>query len=275
MFLFLTLPVLAQYDRIDSLLLDVFGNDNMLDHVLYRPSKYSYIYSGISLDNKTYYAGRELGDDMFSANGNLFMFHRTGLYFGLSGSWYSDVDPAYYSTIVSAGFRKSLNAKKTITISAACSRLFMTRQDESIEISYKNNLGAGLFLQNRWLGGSISANLLFGNETLVTFTPAVFSNIKLLRFGTFGRIYFEPEVSAFVGSETVYKTLDAVNESFSTAEKYGLLNIKAYIPVSIYFSSFNLEAGYSFNIPRTQDNFIKYPVSSFFSVSLAYLLPLK
>ena len=171
------LPALSQYDRIDSLLLDVFGNDRALNHLFDQPSASSYIYSGINCDSKTFYAGRELGDNMYSLNGNLYMFHSSGLYFGASGSWYSDLDPGYNLTGVTAGIRKPLNQKKNLSFRISYSRYFFNSADSVTENVSKNNLGAGLLLRNNLIGGRLSFNLLFGKEIGMNLTPVFFRTL--------------------------------------------------------------------------------------------------
>jgi len=272
-------PALSQYDRIDSLLLDMFGNDKALNHLFDQPSASSYIYSGINCDSKTFYAGRELGDNMYSLNGNLYMFHSGGLYFGASGSWYSDLDPGYNSTLVTAGMRKPLNKKKNLSFRASYSRFFFNTADSATEIVFNNNLGAGLLLRNNFIGGRLSFNLLFGKEIGMNLTPSIFSNITLVRFGGFGKFFLAPELSLFIGSETIeYENgssiIDPLDSPSSVTKKYGLLNTQVYIPVSVYAGNFDIEFGYSVNFPMAQDKIFTYPVSSFFSFSIGYLLPL-
>jgi len=274
------LPALSQYDRIDSLLLDVFGNDKALNHLFDQPSANSYIYSGINCDSKTFYAGRELGDNMYSINGNLYMFHSSGLYFGASGSWYSDLDPGYNFTVVTAGIRKPLNQKKNLSFRASYSRYLLNSADSVTENVSKNNLGAGLLIRNNWIGGYLSFNALFGKEFRMNLSPAIFSNITLARFGKYGKIMLSPEISLFIGAETIVNEsgnsiIDPLSSSYTITEKYGLLNTQAYLPVCVYAGSFSFEFGCSVNIPMTQDNTIRYPVNSFFSFSVGYLLPLK
>lgn len=280
MLLPLGLPALSQYDRIDSLLLEVFGNDKVFSHLFDQPSVRSYLYSGINCDSKTFYAGREIGNNMYSINGNLYMFHSSGLYFGASGSWYSDLDPGYNFTVVTAGMRKALNRKKNLSFRASYSRYLLNYADSVAGNVSKNNLGAGLLIRHRWIGGYISFNALFGEEFMMNLSPAIFSNITLAKFGKYGKIILSPEFSLFIGTETVASKngssiFDPLSSSYTITEKFGLLNTKAYLPVGVYAGNFNFELGYSVNIPITQDQTVKYPMSSFFSFSVGYLLPLK
>jgi hypothetical protein len=279
MLLLWVLPALSQYNRIDSLLLDVFENDKALNHLFDQPSASSYIYSGINCDSKTFYAGRELGENMYSINGNLYVFHSGGLYLGVSGSWYSDLDPGYNFTVATAGIRKPLNQKKNLSFRASYSRYLLNSADSSTENISKNNLGAGLSIRNNWIGGYLSLNALFGKEFSMNLSPAIYSNITLIRFGRYGEIRLVPELSLFIGSETIEyyngSIIDPLSSPSPVTEKYGLLNTQAYLPVCIYAGNFSFEFGYSMNIPMTQDNNYKYPASSFFSFSVGYLLSLK
>lgn len=280
MLLICGLPALSQYDRIDSLLLDVFGNDKALNHLFDQPSASSYIYSGITCDSKTFYAGRELGDNMYSLNGNVYMFHSSGLYFGASGSWYSDLDPGYSLTGVTAGIRKPLNQKKNLSFRISYSRYFFNSADSATENVSKNNLGGGLLLRNNWIGGLLSFNVLLGKEFSMNLSPAIYSNITLARFGGFGKILLTPELSIFIGSETIeYENgssiIDQLSSTSATTDKYGMLiNTQAYLPVCVYIGNFNIEFGCLVNIPTAQNKATTYPVSSFFSFSIGYLLSL-
>jgi hypothetical protein len=277
MILLCGLEAMAQPDRVDSLLLNVLGDDKTINRLLYPPS--FYLYSGATCNNKTFYAGRELGDNMYTINGNIYIFHSGGFYIGASGLWYSELDPGYNSTVVTAGINRPLNKKRTFSFRASYSRYFFNNTDTVTEIVYSNNLGAGLTFRNNWIGGRLSFNALFGKEFGMNLAPSVFANITLVRFGTNNKIFLAPELSAFIGSETIeYESggsiIDPQDPTYLTTDKYGLLNTQAYLPLCIYVGDFDIEIGYSLNVPTTQDNTIKYPMSSFLSFSIGYLIPL-
>src|SRR4030043_1049279 len=258
----------SQADRLDSLLDDVFGNDKEMMQLLNPRSAYCYLYSTITGDSKTYYAGRELGDNMYNINGNLYFFHSKGFFIGASGSWYSQLDPGYNTTVVSAGINTPLNQKKTLNFRASYSRYFYNNADPEIENVFNNNLGSGLSLRNNWIGGRLSFNFLFGKDFGMNFTPNIFSHITIVRFGNYNKVELAPEVSVFIGSETVeYENASSIGNppqesSTTTEDAYGLLNTQFYFPVCIYLGDFDLELGYSINIPTTQDEIYTYPVSS-------------
>ncbi len=61
---------------------------------------------------------------MYSINGNLYMFHSSGLYVGASGSWYSDLDPGYNLSAFTAGIRMPLNQKKNFEFQGFIQQVF-------------------------------------------------------------------------------------------------------------------------------------------------------
>jgi len=275
-------PAWSQADRLDSLLYDVLGNDREIKKILDPPSSYCYLYGGFAADSKTLYAGREIDEDIYALNGSLYFLHSKGFYLGASGSWYSQSDPGYRNTIATAGYLKALNKKNTMIFRASYSRYFYNFQDTSTSYAFKNNIGTSLSLKNKWIGGRLSLNFLFGEEFGMNATPSVFSRIALVRFGNHNKLQMEPEISLFMGSESVEYTsagslsghMSGSQQDFETKDVYGLLNTQFYLPVCIYLGDFDIELGYSLNIPKTQDESVTYPASSFFSISLGYLLSL-
>lgn len=272
----------AQTDRLDSLINHVLGDDREMMRFLNPPSSYCYLYSGIISDSKTFYAGREIGDNMYSVNGSIYFFHSKGFYIGASGLWYSQLDPGYNTTIVSAGFYKALNRRKSIALRTSYSRYFYSTGDYETDNVFNNNLGISISIRNSWIGTRHSFNFLFGQDFGMNFSPDIFLRIPITKFGKQNRIRIEPEASLFFGSEYVeYSVTNNLNSQhpdiqspYTTNEGYGLLNGRFYLPVCIYLGDFDIELGYSFNIPHSTDKSADYPVSSFFSVSLGYLLPL-
>lgn len=274
----LGVPVVAQSNRLDSLLLDVLGDDKRIDRLLNPPSVY--LYGAITCDTKTFYAGRELGDNMYTINGNAYLMHSRGFYIGASGAWYKGLDPAYNATVVTAGIMKALNKKKNLSFRASYSRYFYYKADSLSDNVLNNNLGVGLTLRNKWIGGRLSFNSLFGNEFGMNMSSDIFGNITLTRFGSSGKIFLAPELSLFFGSETIeYESegsmIDPLDSSYTTTDKYGLLNTRIDLPICVYAGDFDIEFSYSVNIPATKENNAVYPMSSFFSVSIGYILPLK
>lgn len=270
----------SQTDRLDSLLNEVVWGDKEMMRLLDPPSWYCYLNGGVAGESNTMYAGSELEDNMVAINGNLYFFHSKGLFVGASGVWYGDPGAGYSTTIASAGINKFINQKKSLNFRASYSRYFYANTDFPSENPYTNNLSTGISLRNKWIGGRLSLNLLFGQDFGMNITPGIFSRVPVLRFGKYNKIQLEPELLILIGSETVElaNIIDLGSQQGSqtttTKNTYGLLNTRLYLPVCFYIGDFDLELSYSLKIPVAQDENADYPVSSFFSFSIGYLLPL-
>jgi hypothetical protein len=271
----------SQTDRLDSLLNTVVWGDKEMMRLLDPPLWYCYLNGGITRENRTVYTGSEFEDNIVAINGNLYFYHSKGFFVGASGIWYGGPGAGYSTTIASAGINKFLNQKKSLNFRASYSRYFYAYSDSASENPYTNNLSTGISLRNKWIGGRFSLNLLFGKDFGMNFTPGIFSRIPVLRFGRYNKIQLEPELSIFIGSQTVeiLNISDLVGKQGSqttttTKVTYGLLNTRFYLPVCFYIGDFDLELSYSLKISSIQDENMEYPVSSFFSFSIGYLLPL-
>jgi len=273
-----SLSAWSQADRLDSLLNEVVWEDKELMRQMNPPSLYGYLLGGIAGDSKTVLTGQEAGDEMYSMYGSLYVFHSRGFFIGASGSWFSQFDPGYHKTILSSGINTPINRRKSLYFRTSYSRYIYNQADTISGNIFSNNLGTGISFRNQWIGGRFSANFLFGKELDLNFTPGVFFRIPVVRFGKYNKIQLEPELSAFIGSEAAEYENNLYNPqpvpTTSTGANYGLLSTQFYLPVCLYIGDFDLELGYFLNIPITQNQNRDYPVSSFFSFTIGYLLPL-
>jgi len=271
-------PAFAQTDRIDSLLNDLVYNDNDPLMMPEKPVKFDFISTGINFNSNTFYAGREVGiDKMFNITGHLFYYNSTGLFIGASGNWFDQLTPSYSATTLSAGFSKAVDKKKLFTFRTSYSRFLYYKPDTASYYPYKNNFSLGLSFRKNWIGARISSNLLFGEEYKFNISTGLYSRFTLIKLGKYNKIYMAPEVSAFMGSETIATTKGGSgdgNQTINTKEVYSLLNTQLYIPIGISIGDFDLEFNYSVNFPTTQDASITYPVSSFYTISIGYMLPI-
>lgn len=277
-FLMSGLQVYAQSDRIDSLLNDLVYNSDDPLIVPEEPLKYDFIYAGSNFSNKTFYAGREVDDKMYNVSGNLYYYNSSGLYAGASGVWFNKLTPGYSSTVLSAGFSKAIDKKKHFTFRTAYSRFLYYKQDTSSSYPFKNNFSLGFSFRKKWIGARVYGNLLFGDDSKLNLSTALFSRFDLIHLGHYNKIYMAPEVSAFFSKETVniIKTDSQTTDQTSAGLKdvFGLMNSQLYVPLGISIGDFDFELSYSVNFPFTQDVNISYPVKSFFSFSIGFMLPI-
>ena len=271
------IPALAQTDKIDSLLNDLVYNDS--DHLIMpeKPVKFDFLYTGANYSSNTFYAGREIGSDMFNITGNLFYYSSTGLFIGASGCRYDQLTPSYSNTTVSAGYSKAIDKKKLFTIRTSYSRFFYYKPDTASYFPYKNNFNLGLSFRKNWIGLRVSGNLLFGEEFRINVSTALYSRFTLIKLGKYNKIYTAPEVSAFFTTETVSTTKtnsQNADQTTNLKDVFSLLNTQIYVPLGLSVGNFDFEFSYSLNLPTTQDVNISYPAKTFYSVSIGYMLPI-
>jgi hypothetical protein len=271
----------SQTDRIDSLLADLL--DDYQDKPIMPASipEFHYLYTGAMYNNRTFYAGREIGENMYNLSGNIYYFNSSGFYLGASGTWLSQLDPRYYSTIATAGILKSTGNKTRFIYRAAYSRYFYYQSDPSTDYSFKNNLGTGLTIRNKWIGGKVTLNLMFDEGIGVNVSSTLFSSFTIFQINKISKVAFEPEAYLFLGSETIgyepdinSQLIDSQTSTNTMDEVFGLLNIQLYVPVRLSLNNFELELGIAVNKPLTQEQNISYPLNTCISVSFGYLLPL-
>ncbi len=275
--LFSVIPVFSQIDRTESLLTDLVYNE--ADPLLLpeKSVRYNFIYVGANYSSNSFYAGREIGADMANISGHLFFYSYTGLFVGASGSWFDQLTPGYSNTTLTAGFSKSLDPNKRFNFRTSYSRFLFNKTDADSYYPYQNNFNLGLSFRKNWIGARINGNLLFGDEYRINNSVALFSRLTLLKLGKYDKLYTAPEVSAFFSTETVSTTNNSQTTDPTTtdwSEIYSLLNTQLSVPLGLSLGNFDVELSYSMNFPTTQDVNISYPSSSFYSVSIGYMLPI-
>lgn len=264
--------MVAQTDRIDSLLNDLIYNDIDSALLIKKPVKYDFIYTGISYSSNTFYAGREIGNDIYSVSGHLFYYNTTGLFLGISGSWYDQFTPNYNSTTLLLGYSKSLDKKKILTLRTSYSRFIYNNADAESYYPYRNSLNLGLSFRKKWIGTRVAGNILFGDDSKINLSSAIYSRFNIIKTGKNNKVYSTPELSAYFSSEMI--TVNENSQNTDLTEKYGILNTQLSIPLCVSLGNFDLEFCYSINFPHTKDINISYPVKGFFSFSVGYMIPI-
>ena len=257
----------GQPDRIDSLLNELIYSDETIMSTIVQPVKSDFLYAGLNYNSKTYFAGREIGIDLVNVSGHVFYFSSLGVFAGVSGIWYDQLTPGYSTTMLTLGYGSYLDKKKNFRASGSYTRFIYTNPDSAAIYPYLNNANVTLAYRKNWFGARVSGNMLFGGETLFNFSPTVYSNFYFWKFGKNNKFYLGPEISCYFSKETI-------NAETNPTECFGLLNTKLLVPFSVNLGNLEVQLGYSLNFPVTQDKNITYQISSAFSVSAFYLIPL-
>lgn len=268
--------------RVDSLLNDVlFGDDDPSD--LFNPKQnFRFIYAGFSANSRTYFAGREIGSHQSSVSGQIYYMHSVGFFAGVSGSWYSELEPAYRTTVLSAGFGKGVKRWPFFRYRFSADYFVFHNDEPDFDPNYNFSLNAGFTLKTKTLGTRFDGSVLGGKEFGKQLAWNAYAYIYLLRFGRFDYLRLEPAVSLFWGSETAEFLLneayfdETTQTELSTSYKdvFGLLNVQVRLPVNLSWKNFDLDLSYHYNLPQTVGDGERYANSGYFSVSLGYLFGL-
>lgn len=271
-----------QEQQLDSLLnLVLFGEDD-LSYLFNLKKNYQFVYARTNYNSRTYYAGREIGQNQYNLSAQLFYLHSSGFFGGISGAWYSQLDPGYRTTVLSAGYSKGLKKMKSFIYRLSYDYFLFNNNDPDFEPLYRSSLNTGITLKSKSLGTRGNLSLLLGQQTGTQFTWDFFGNLNLVKLGSYDKIRFEPDASIYFGSESVEYQLNEVlidpetNTEYDSyyKDEFGLLNIQLELPLTISYKGFNLEGAWIFNFPRTKNTNVSYPVTSYFRFALGYIFKL-
>ena len=274
-----------QESRIDSIIDDFLFVEDDSDEILgllKETKNYQFLYWRTNYDSKTFYAGREIGSNQYNLSSQIFYLHSKGFYVGLAGSWYSDLDPGYRTTVLSFGYGKGLKKIKFLRFRSSFDLYFYNNDDPDYDPIYTSSLNLGTTLKSKIVSTRFDAAFLLGKEFGTQFNWDIYSKITLLKFGKYDKLQFEPEISFFFGSETVeydlstylYDEFPDIAPSYYYEDVFGLLNAQISIPLSLSIKNFDFEFAWKRNLPRTNDYAYDYPKTSLFSFSVGYIFNL-
>jgi hypothetical protein len=260
----------------DSLLNELNVNDLDLNDLITSVYKYKYIYVRSEFENKTFFSGQDLGIKQYNITGQVYYQGSKGLNIGIAGIMYSQFEPKYNTTILTAGYNNRIRGVKGLNIRALYSRYIFAKVDSVAENAFNSSADLGFTYQWKVLGSSTDIAALMGNETSVQVNWDIFADIPVIKFGFYNKLSFEPQVSFYFGNETVvvsrYINLPRYSGEIATQKNsFGLMNTMLRVPVSFTFRNIDVSAGYNFNFPRTPGSNDKPAKSSFFNLSIGYI----
>ena len=223
-FLFTGISVFSQADHLDSLLNDLVYNESDPLIIPDKPASYNFLFAGTALNSKTMYAGREIGENMVNISGYVYYYTSSGLFVGASGRWFSQLSPGYNNTTLSVGYSKTLGSKKAFTFRSSYSRFIYSDPVLADLYPDKNSVNLGLSYRKKWFGSRMTGSLLFGEGFSPNLSMAVYSRLTLAKLGKKNTIYTSPELSLFLGTETISVGQGTSGTATNTKEAFSLLN---------------------------------------------------
>ena len=267
--------------RLDSLVEDLIFGDDELRSLFGLKDNFHFLYMRTGYDSRTFYAGREIGDQMYNMSGQLYYFHSTGLFAGVTGAWYGQLDPAYRITVFNLGYSQGLKKKKFFRYRASFDYLMYHNTEPDFDPTYTSGLNFGTTFKVKPFGARLDASFLLGKEVGTNFSADLFSQITLVKLNKYNKIRFEPELSFYFGSETAeYERNnmldDVVSEPVDTyyQDVFGLMNIQLDLPILLTFKGLDMEFSWTHHFPHSLDPGLAYPRNSFFNLSIGYIFNL-
>lgn len=276
----LLLPELkSQEADLDSLLDVILFEDEELISLLKGKTNFQFLYFRTHFENQSYFSGRDIGIEQQNYSAQISYFHSRGFNAGAGTIWYSQFNPKLYATYVSLGFSGRFDKKGEFRYRTTYNRYFYSKVDSIESHAFNNAFSAGATLDKGFIGTRLDIALLTGDEFASQVSWDLYGDITLIKLGTFDRIKFEPEISLFFGKEIVaYYQLGGMGQSqeYEWVEdtEFGLLNTAFRFPITIDYKNFDLEFAYNINLPNPLLTGEKLPITTYFHISLGYLIGL-
>jgi hypothetical protein len=276
----LFLPELkSQEPDLDSLLDVILFEDEELISLLNGKTNYQFLYFRTHFENQSYFSGRDIGIEQYNYSAQISYFHSRGFNLGAGTIWYSQFNPKLYASYLSLGFSGRFDKKGDFRYRTAYNRYFYSKVDSIESHAFNNAFSAGATLDKGFIGTRLDFALLTGDEFAGQVSWELYGDITLIKLGTFDRIKFEPEVSLFFGKEiAAYYQLGGMGQSqeYEWVEdtEFGLLNTAIRFPITIDYKNFDLEFGYNINLPNSMLTGEKLPMTTYFNLSLGYIIGL-
>ena len=269
-------------NRLDSLIEDVVFGDDELSYLFGLKDNMQFLYMRTSYDSRTFYAGREIGENLYNMTGQLYYLNSNGLFAGLAGAWYDQIDPAYQITVLSLGYSKGLKKAKFFRYRASFDYYLYHNNDPDFDPTYTSGLNLGTTFKSKSVGTRLNASFLLGDNIGKHLSADLYAHLTLLKFGHYNKLRLEPEISFYFGTESValngYDNLtnliegDLSNSAYT--DEFGLMNTQLEIPLSLTYKGFDIDISWTHNFPRSLDPNLLYPENSFISFSVGYIFNL-
>lgn len=280
---FIVKTAYAQTDKIDSLLNEVMFQDDDFMEIYSSANNFQFLYARMNYDNKTFFAGRDIGIDQYNMTGQVSYFNSIGISLGAAAAYYSEMDPRISTFLIMAGYNGQFEKFKSLRYRASYTHYFFPKSSVLASSSFNGCLNGGLSFDQKILGTRVDYSLLMGKEYGSQVSWDVYGRINLLKFGKFNKIKFEPEISLYFGSDkTIITQVSFVPgrlpRQYITTDleksKFGWMNTEIKMPITISYRSFDFELGYNLNLPRSIVTSEKLTSTSYFNLSFGYAISL-
>ncbi|NCP04802.1 MAG: hypothetical protein GW839_01610 [Flavobacteriales bacterium] len=265
-------------DAIDILLDELFFNDEQfINDILDSFNTYHFIYTNVSFNSNTFFTGRDSGVDQFNIVPQISYYNASGFNMSVSGIYYESFIPNWDFTNVSLGYYNTIGKNKLFNYNLGYTRYFYANGWDTFTNSI--DLSFGVRNKKRTLGTKLATSYLFGTDQSFQLVSRTYANINLAKEKNFN-LNFRPQISFTAAQQTTaleqLNTIgDVTTVEYIFNDVFDLLNTQINIPLSLSTKSWDFELGYNINLPSRLKTEPELKSTSFFSISIGYLIDLK
>jgi hypothetical protein len=262
--------------EIDLLLDELFFNDEKLvDDLMNALNEYDFIYSTVTYNSNTFFAGRDSGVDQLNITPQVSYFSSSGFNAAVTSVYFEKQNPNWDFIGLTVGYGNTIGKNKNVHYNLGYSRLFFS--DGFDDFNNSIDLTFGIRNKNRTVGFLASASYLFGTEQSVQLSGRFYGNLTLTR-GLGYALRFRPQVNFLFAEQSILffpRPRPMLPPSPpEIIEEFGLLNTQFSFPVSYTTSSWDFELAWNLNLPSPIEREGTLDSTNFFSFTIGYLFDL-
>lgn len=265
-------------EDIDLLLDELFFNEQQfINDILDSFNTYNFIYTNVSFNSNTFFSGRDSGVDQFSIVPQISYYSSSGFNVSVSGMYYETFTPNWDFTNVYVGYYHAVGKKKLFNYNIGYSHYFYSTGWDTFTNSI--DLSLGIRNKQKTLGTKLATSYLFGTDQSFQIVSRTYANLTLAKEKNF-ILKFRPQLSFLVAQQTTALEQlntqgDVTTVEYIYNDVFDLLNTQLNIPLSLSTKSWDVEIGYSVNFPSPVETEPSLKSTSYFNISIGYLIGLK
>lgn len=174
--------------------------DNLIDSLIINKST-SEFNIGLGYQNRTLFAGRDLGVKQWNSVFNASYYHWSGLYADFSGFLYSQSNPKLQMTALSVGYMGNLT--ENLSVMADVGRMFETSPDPNFpsQLPYWTSLSLNYSIGR--FSPMVDYTLMFGSETANRLRLGISYYQSYKKVGFVDRISLSPRITSIYGNQDI------------------------------------------------------------------------
>lgn len=260
-------------DDIDQLLDELFFNDQQfVQDLLNAINQYDFLYTTTTLNSNTFFAGRDAGLDQINMIPQVSYFSSSCFNASVSAIYYESQNPNWDFVSLSAGYGNTIGKTDNFHYNASYSRFFYS--DGWTDFNNSLDFMLGYRNDDTTFGATVSLAYIFGEENTIQVVPRLFGNLTLSR-GLKSLWRFRPQLSFLVAEQTVISFIPprpGQPPGIRIDENFNWLNTQLYLPISWSSASWDIELGWNLNLPKFAARETNTGNTSFFTLSVGYLI---